>query len=177
MAVEMEMERRKNPGDTDTLRLHLQQVVDEARQHLQRVMDERDLRYEQRFQMQERALGAALMAQKEAVAAALTAAERAVTKAELAADKRFESVNEFRGQLADQAATLLSRTEAGVEFGNYREKLETLVSRIDSLATRIERSEAKGAGLKDSWGYLIGLVSLIGGLLAIAYAVAKGRAG
>jgi predicted PurR-regulated permease PerM len=49
----------------------------------------------------------------------------AVVKAELAAEKRLDSVNEFRGQLQDQAATFVTRTElygsimgiAGVAIG------------------------------------------------------------
>jgi len=40
---------------------------------------------------------------------ALDAAQTAVTKAETATEKRFDAVNEFRGQLSDQAASFMPR--------------------------------------------------------------------
>ncbi len=65
-----------------------------------KLLDERDLRYKERHD-----------AQQNAISAALAAAEKAVTKAEVAAEKRFDGVNEFRGQLKDQSATFITRTE------------------------------------------------------------------
>lgn len=65
--------------------------------------------YDQRFIDQDRA-----------VQAALNAAEKAVTKAENASEKRFDAVNEFRAQLADQAATFMPRSEAELQFSNLR---------------------------------------------------------
>lgn len=64
--------------------------------------------------------------QEQAVQAALAAAEKAVVKAELAADKRFESVNEFRGQLTDQANTFISRLEYNANQKAIEQKIETL---------------------------------------------------
>jgi hypothetical protein len=79
------------------------------------IMDERDIRYEQRFK-----------AMDEKTSLALTASEKAVAKAETATEKRFDSVNEFRGQLKDQAATLLQRNEAEVKFKGLEEKIESI---------------------------------------------------
>jgi len=61
------------------------------------IINERDRAYTQRFESQ----------------------ERAVNKAEIAAEKRLDAVNEFRGQLKDQAATFVTRTElyAGLVAG------------------------------------------------------------
>lgn len=67
---------------------------------LEAVCNERERASNQRFESQDRA-----------VSAALAAAEKAVAKAEIAAEKRFDAVNEFRGQLKDQAATFVTRTE------------------------------------------------------------------
>ena len=67
---------------------------------LEAVCNERERASKQRFKAQDRA-----------VLAALAAAEKAVSKAEIAAEKRFDAVNEFRGQLKDQAATFVTRTE------------------------------------------------------------------
>ena len=84
---------------------------------LKTVMDERDVRYEQRFK-----------AMDEKTSLALTASEKAVAKAEIATEKRFDSVNEFRGQLKDQAATLVPRAEADSRFRGIEEKIESLKS-------------------------------------------------
>ncbi len=71
------------------------------------IVNERDRQYGQRFDAQEKA-----------VAAALAAAKEAVVKAETAAEKRFDSVNEFRNTLKDQAGTFITRGEAvGFFFG------------------------------------------------------------
>ncbi len=59
-----------------------------------------ELRTEQRFAAQEKALILALASLKEAF-----------DKFERAQEKRFESVNEFRGQLKDQAGTFVTRAE------------------------------------------------------------------
>ena len=59
----------------------------------------------------QRAIDAALLAQKEAVAAALESQKEAFASFRAATDKRFESVNEFRGTLSDNQATYLPREE------------------------------------------------------------------
>ncbi len=64
------------------------------------IINERQVAEDQRFK-----------AQEQAIQAALASAEKAVNKAEQAAEKRFDAVNEFRGQLKDQAATFVTRTE------------------------------------------------------------------
>lgn len=80
--------------------------LDTLREHLQALMVEADKRNQQRFEAQEKAVTAALQAQKEAV-----------IKAETAAERRFESVNEFRQQLSDQAVTFMPRREAEQRLG------------------------------------------------------------
>lgn len=97
-------------------------------------------------------------AQNTAVQAALQSAKEAVTKAEAAAEKRFEATNEFRGQLADQQATLLSRTEYGANHNN-------LVERVNELTDRINRSEGKGQGFSAGWGYLVSGVTTVTSLI------------
>lgn len=89
---------------------------------------ERDTRYEQRFK-----------AMDEKTGLALTASEKAVVKAETATEKRFDSVNEFRGQLKDQASTLLPRLEADAQFKVYEDKIDLLK---DQAVTLLPRSEA-----------------------------------
>jgi Flp pilus assembly protein TadB len=102
---------------------------------LKALLDERDLRYQQRFDSSQEALTAALTAAEKAVAAALAAAKEAVIKAENASEKRFESVNEFRGALTDQAGKMLTRTEADQRF-----------LAINDAILRIEKVQASAGG-------------------------------
>jgi hypothetical protein len=77
-----------------------------------------------------------------AVQAALAAAKEAVLKAEESANERFKAVNEFRGQLADQAATLLSRNEYAVQYralGDTVTQLRQDLTRVDGMV--VPRSE------------------------------------
>jgi hypothetical protein len=108
----------------------LREVITVYREDVDRRFNEADLRYQQRFDAQQRAVQDALGAAEKAVSAALTSADRAVMKAEVAAEKRFESVNEFRNTLADQAATLLPRSEAEARFNAVAEKVGTLQAQM-----------------------------------------------
>lgn len=84
--------------------------------------------------------------------------KEAVDKADRAAEKRFESVNEFRGQMADQQAEFISRREVEAMVNSAAEK-------IASLTDRINRSEGRGTGKDQLWGYIVGAVGAIIALL------------
>jgi predicted nuclease with TOPRIM domain len=94
---------------------------------------------------------------RRAIDAALTSADRANSKAEAAADKRFDSVNEFRATLADQAKQLASRVE-----------VSALDKRVQELTNRVNQAEGKGAGLSQGWGLLLGAAVLISSTFAVA---------
>lgn len=177
-------------------------TIDSLRYHLEQIAADLDRRYQQRFDAQEHAVAAAFDAQEQvvtlltkllderyatqtkavdaaflaaesAVNTALMTAEKAVTKAETAADKRFESVNEFRGQLADQAATLLSRSEADVRIGSLSDKIDTLQGRVD-------KSEGRSTGISLSAGAMVGALSAAVAIVTIVVIVvnlATGRMG
>jgi predicted nucleic acid-binding Zn-ribbon protein len=156
------------------------------------ILDERDTRYHQRFEAQQEALAAALLAQKEAVLTAMIAAEKAVAKAEAATEKRFESVNEFRGQLADQAATLMSRIEYSSAHANLVQQIDALTARVslsvtkveadsihggqaerlNDLAARVGKIEGQSAGMNRSWGIVAAVVGFgltIVGILIVVF--------
>ena len=98
---------------------------------------------------------------EKAVADALAAAEKAVIKAESASEKRFESVNEFRNTLKDQAATFITRTEV-------ESRLTGLDQRIAKLDTETSAHIASQAGS----GAVTGV--LWGGAIATAVVVVGG---
>lgn len=61
--------------------------------------------------------------QAKAIDAALAAAEKAVTKAEVSTEKRFDSVNEFRQTLSDQAASFMTRIEFMAMHNSLQDKV------------------------------------------------------
>lgn len=89
--------------------------------------------------------------------------QNAVKIANQASEKRFESVNEFRGQLNDQVRTFLPRAE-------YDARHETLENRVSELTNRLNRNEGKSTGLNAGWGYLLGglagIATIVGIILA-----------
>jgi hypothetical protein len=100
------------------------------------VVDERDRLYDTRFKAAETAVAAALAAQEKAVGAALAAqekqtassflaSEKAIVKAEDAQKDYNSRSNEFRGQLDDQAKTLMPRTEVNTMIRALEDKIVT----------------------------------------------------
>lgn len=142
-----------------------------------RVDGERDLRVaeilalrsllQERYETQTKALDAAFVAAEKAVQTALASAEKAVSKAEFAATTRFESVNEFRGQLADQAATFMPRVEA-------EQRVAALAEKLDVMAARLDKTEGRSTGLSAGWVFLVGGVALISTIIGIFLALKPG---
>jgi hypothetical protein len=161
-------------------------TVETLRQYLQRQLDDIRVMLEERHVTQTKAVDAAFLAQRTAMQAALTSAQRevatallssenAVRKAEVAAEKRFESVNEFRAQLSDQAATFLSRNEADARISALAEKLDTETARNSAriselelrLTSRLDLRDgaSKGVGQGLSW------MTAFGGLVLLCIAL------
>jgi len=103
-------------------------------------------------------------AQESAVQAALASAEKAVVKAESAAERRFDSVNEFRATLADQARLLMPRAEA-------ESAMKSLTEKLDALQMRVNARDDRGRGMGDIWGYIVGAV----GILALVISYLRGH--
>lgn len=106
-------------------------TVETLRAHLTSLIDANDRRYEQRF-----------LDSKEAVQSALIAADRATAKAEQSQEKRNEIMNEFRGQLKDQAGTFVTRGDLDllkeIVTGMIpRSEAYVLVGFIGSLASAV----------------------------------------
>lgn len=137
----------------DTLRVHVQSLIDAAA-----------ALNTQRFTDTDKAVQAALVAQEKAVAAALAAAERAVNKAEMAAEKRADAANEFRGQLADQAARLMPRSEA-------EQRIATVADKIDALAARVDKTEGRSGGINAGWLIIAAAITAIAAVVSIAVAI------
>jgi hypothetical protein len=114
-------------------------TVGTLKEHVEAILEQKDIRDRQQYDASQRALDAALLAADRAVLAALSAAKEAVIKAETATERRFDSVNEFRQTLSDQAATFMSRAEWATAH-------QALEKSILDLGKRIERSEGEAVG-------------------------------
>lgn len=82
------------------------------------------------------------------------ATKEAIGKADAATEKRFESVNEFRGQMADQSALFIARREVEAMVSAANEK-------IAGLNDRMNRNEGRGSGQHQLYGYLVGALGLL----------------
>jgi hypothetical protein len=191
-------------------------TIESMHAHLLKIMDERDRRYEQRFEAQETAIRAALAAAEKAldekssvlsnefhehlaqyrheVGLAFESSDRAISKAEIATEKRFDSVNEFRAQLTDQASRFMPRTESEATTNRIIERITDLDNRVNQLISRAEavaaadrnteriqeltdrlnRQEGRGIGLNAGWLYLLGLVAAVGTLISLYLAFRGG---
>ena len=129
-----------------------------------KLIEANDARYQQRFQQQGEALTAAFLAQKSAVDAALAAADRAVTKAEIASEKRFDAVNEFRRSLDDLSRLQMPRLEC-------EQRLGTLKEQVDRIEDIVRGKAAQNSGSRDSWAMIVAIISFLGSIAAIVYAV------
>lgn len=115
---------------------HDRSSVDIVLAERDRLLSERDTRYQGQFRALEQLVDTRFDAAEKLVMASLAGAEKAVTKAEAAAERRFESVNEFRNSLSDQASRLISRSEADARFNAVGDKL----SEIGGLVRREEHN-------------------------------------
>lgn len=99
---------------------------------------------------------------------ALQSAEKAVSKAEVAQEKRLESVNEFRGQLSDQAATFVRREDVDIRLNALGERLQETNTKVTKLEeNRVGQTASRGS----IYAFIGAAVGLIGITLAIILAV------
>lgn len=113
-----------------------------VREFLERIMNERDSHYDTRFVTLEKRIYEALAAQANAATLAFATSEKAVLKAEEAQKDYNTRSNEFRGQLDDQAKTLMPRSETVLLIKGLDTRLETntaaLEKRIDAMLEEIK---------------------------------------
>ena len=140
-----ETERHVSGWTVDTLHAHLRALLDErTEQHAQRFEDQQ-IAMHTAFDAAQKALDVRtteldkefhehLIQYRHEVQMALDAADKAVTKSEAASEKRFESVNEFRAQLTDQAHSFMPRQEAEAAINRGIERVEEVRERMNDLA-------------------------------------------
>ena len=154
--------------------------VDTGMQHTLSLIGANDHRYEQRFKDIEQRFADAqrlvemqYQAHRDAVNLALSAADRAVNKAEAASEKRFDSINEFRGTLADQQRTLMPRAESDRAFAAVAEKMAALEKLIDAVAIQHSQIIAEKRGAVGGWGAAVAAVGFVLTIVTLIVIVAK----
>lgn len=88
-------------------------------------------------------------------------------KAETATEKRFESVNEFRAQLADQSNTLMPRAEFTVQHKALDDKVSGLIDRMNKI-------DGSTAGQQITMNKIYAAIGAVGVILGIIVLLANG---
>jgi hypothetical protein len=134
---------------------------DLLKQHYDARLIDLALRLDQRFN-----------AQQAGVDAALTSAEKAVAKAEGANERRFDSVNEFRQQLNDQAATFarMDYLQQALEardalLGSQNERIRELELAQRSSSGSKEGGQAKAVDFRAQLAAYLAVATLVLGLV------------
>ena len=188
-----ETEEKQSAWTTDTLREFLLSKVESNRVFFQHQHDDLvgmlDERYETQtkaidaaFAAQQLAMQTALIAQEKAILAALASTKEAIGKKETSDEKRFEAVNEFRGQLADQASTLMSRVEAEARIVALLEKFDSAekanttwhqlqtarIAEIDQRVTsRLDLTQGKSDGTNNTIAFLFAFITITVAVAAV----------
>ena len=124
-------------------------TIETLKEHYDTLLTERAKRAEERH-----------AAAQLSIQAALAAADKAVLKSEEAVEKRFESVNEFRGALDDKSRLNMPRQEVELALAGLRERID----RLEHASTGI-RSEH--IGTKAGYVWAVGVVGLLATIVSI----------
>lgn len=151
-------------------------------------IEERDKRHDQRFAAQEQATSLALarvdkefhehlISVREETHAALDAADKAIHKSELSIEKRFDNVNEFRAQLADQASSFMPRKESDVRMDAITEKIDVNAERLNALqlqmSSRLDLTQGQATGSRITTANLYAGIAALGAILTIIIILAN----
>ncbi len=147
--------------------------VDTLHEHIERIFAEHEVRYDQRFT----GIIEAQRKAEEAVDTALHTQERLVQRAEEVNDRRFEAFTAARRSTDAATLLMMPRTEAEQRFSALDAKMQQLHNASNDkwaeLSARFDRTEGRGHGLNAGWGYLVGAIGAVGGVLAIVFALTR----
>ncbi len=135
--------------------------IDTLKEYVSALINSNDRRYQESFAAAKEAVAAALAAQKELTNAAFASSEKAITKAEEAQRDYNVRSNEFRGQLDDQAKTLMPRTETNVLMQAQNERISDHGKQIETMLMRLTTLDTAGATKSDSKGNNMTVIGLI----------------
>lgn len=154
-------------------------AINERLISLRDLVDERDARYLERYNSQQTAVTSAFVASKELSNQVALASTKAVDKAEAAQAGKNDMQNEFRGQLKDQADTLMSKAEFDAQHKALIDRVSVNDGRISILEKGGMKFEGKSEGQAKSF-LILGLLSAaavgwIGLLIALAGLILRSK--
>lgn len=132
-------------------------LLREAETRIRELTDAKFVTYETLITSQAEKVALALDATEKAIGKAEVATSKAIDKAEVANADRFAAVNEFRGQLSDQVATFMPRSEHGVEMSACAER----IGRVDELVKTMQIWQ----------GNITGRIAILGAVFAVLMTV------
>jgi hypothetical protein len=94
--------------------------------------------------------------------------DQALRKAEIAMDKRLDSLNEFREQLADQQRTFLPRAEYNGRHDQLEQRLDDLQTRMIAMTARLDE-DVRQTDRSDR--YRLSVPSILFAALGVAVAI------
>jgi chromosome segregation ATPase len=123
--------------------LKLEERQENQHDQVTQLIEERTRLFQARFEALHERFSGAMNARQQTVDQAFAASERAIAKAETAQKEYNERSNEFRGQLDDQAQTLMPRTETAGLFKALEEKIaavqHTAEQKIDTRQSAVDK--------------------------------------
>ena len=142
------------------------------REYLKEIFKNRDNLCDTKMRALTKHLETKIDSNEKAIQQTFVAMDKAIDKAEAAQREYNARSNEFRGQLDDQAKTLMPRIETAVLVRNLEEKIEALSSAHDARFIRVNqdivslresRSEHSGesAGRQELWTGLVAVIALL----------------
>jgi hypothetical protein len=139
-----ETEQSPSGLTVDTLNI----VLTEKVRALYRVIDDLERRLEQRFESQ----------------------QQAILKQEIAVQDRFQTVNEFRGQLADQATKFMPRAEADQRIQQNADRITALekhhANDLSLVNSRLDVMAGATSGVEKfrtlTLGLIVAAVAIVG---------------
>jgi len=195
-----ETEEKQSAWTTDTLREFLLSKINSLQVDFQHQHDDLVNMLNERYETQTKAIDAAfaaqqlamqtaLIAQEKAILAALASTKEAIQKKENSDEKRFETVNEFRQTLSDQAKDFaerskdfMSRVESDSKFVALIEKFDTAeksnqlfhqnhVTRLaeldQRLSSRLDLTQGKSTGINVAAGIVVAAISVSVGIIGL----------
>ncbi len=122
--------------------------------HLEALINTNENLSVQRHNGEHNAVSLALENQRAMAQQSIAASSEAIRKAELAMEKRFDSVNEFRAQLGDQARTFMPRSE-------FEVAQNALMERLVKIEGAIAAQASTKTGATAGWMFAVGVVGFV----------------
>lgn len=127
--------------------------IAELDKRINALLTEKSLRDEQRF-----------IAQEKAISIAFTRSDDALSEAKNASVLGFQKSNEWQSTFRDLSLQYMPRSEFNSEF-------RVLTTTVANLSERLGKIEGSNAGVGQSWGVIVSIVSMLIAIVSVVVAI------